>query len=44
MNNYVKYNEFIENSKNNAILTNIPNKIWKNKTSYFPQTELIKKI
>jgi hypothetical protein len=43
MNNYVKYNEFIENSKNNAILTNIPNKIWKNKTSYFPQTELIKK-
>ena len=41
-NNYAKYMEFIKESNPYEILTNIPTKIKKNKTSYLPQTELIK--
>ena len=42
MNNYDNYLRFIEESKNNDILTNLQTKINKNKTSYFPKTESIK--
>jgi len=44
MNNYVEYLEYIEENKNNnAILTSIANNIKQNKTSFLPQTELLKK-
>ena len=43
MNNYVKYLELIEDKKNKEIFTNIP-KFNKNKTTYFPQSESLKKI
>ena len=43
MNNYVKYLEIIEkDNKIYEILTNIPAKIKKNKTTYFPQSEALK--
>ena len=42
MNNYVKYLELIEDKKNKEIFTNIP-KFNKNKTTYFPQSESLKK-
>jgi len=43
MNNYVKYLEIIEkDNKINEILTNIPEKIKKNKTTYFPQSEALR--
>ena len=44
MNNYIKYLGYIEECKdNNLMLTSITNNLPKNKTSYFPQTELVKK-
>ena len=44
MNNYIKYLEYIEENKdNNVILTSIANNIQQNKTSFLPQTELLKK-
>ena len=44
MNHYIKYLEYIEeNKENNIVLTSIVNNIQKNKTSFLPQTELLKK-
>ena len=44
MNNYIQYLEYIEeNKENNGILTSITNNIQPNKTSFLPQTELLKK-
>ena len=44
MNNYIKYLDYIEENKdNNIILTSIANNIHQNKTSFLPQTELLKK-
>ena len=44
MNNYIKYLGYIEECKdNNLALSSISNNIQQNKTSYFPQTEIIKK-
>ena len=42
MNNYSKYLEFLEESKNKVICTDISGNTKNNKTSYFPQTESIK--
>lgn len=44
MNNYIEYLEYIEENKNNNdILTSIANNLKHNKTSFLPQTELLKK-
>jgi hypothetical protein len=44
MNNYIKYLGYIDECKdNNLALSSISNNIQQNKTSYLPQTDLIKK-
>ena len=44
MNNYIEYLQHIEeNKENNIVLTSIADTIKKNKTSFLPQTELLKK-
>ena len=44
MNNYIKYLGYIEECKdNNLALSSISNNIQQNKTSYLPQTDLVKK-